>query len=317
MAVQTTLSTGLSPTMKTFYDKNLLKNVKAVLVHNQFGQVRNIPKNGGKTIEFRRFVPFEKATVPLTEGVTPEGSSLSMETKVCTVKQYGDFVAVSDVLELTALDKIILETQEAQGTQSAETLDTITAEILNSGTNVYYCGGKLSRDSLTPSDVLTVEDVRKIVRTLKSNKAQKIKGNYICICHPYVLYDLKKDPEWQNVKTYADPKDWYNGEIGRIEGVRFLETTEAIRFDGEGEDGCNVFSSLFFGDNAYGRTSIEKGGVETIIHPKGSGGTSDPLDQRSTIGWKAIHTACILQDAFIVRCESSATDEDDFSDIGE
>ncbi len=319
MPVNTTLSPGLAPSMQTFYDKTLLKNVKANLVHNQFGQVRNIPKNGGKTIQFRKYVPFAKATTPLTEGVTPEGSKLVMEEKFASVKQYGDFVALSDVLTMTAIDRHIVEAQKAQSVQSAETLDTITANYLNSGTNVYYCGEKLSRSELTPTCVLTVKDVRKIVRCLKQNKARKINGTYIAIAHPYVLYDLKNDTEWQNVKTYADPKDWYNGEVGKIEGVRFLETTEAVMFVGEGKDKCNVFSTLFFGEDAYGRTSVEGGGLKTIVHPAGSGGTADPLDQRSTVGWKAIHTACILQDAFLVRCESSATDEDDFdvSDTGE
>ena len=74
-----------------------------------------------------------------------------------------------------------------------------------------------------------------------------------------------------------------------------------------GKNGCAVFCTLMFGQDAFGTTEIEGGGLETIIKPKGSAGTADPLDQRSTVGWKGMITAEILVQQYIRRIESGGT----------
>lgn len=299
--MNTTGTTTLSPEMKTFYDKQLIKNAKAVLVHNQFGQKRPIPKNGGKTIEFRRFSPLAKAKTPLTEGVTPDGKALTVTAVTATVNQYGDYVATTDLLQLTSFDPILVETNNLLGVQAGETLDSLTADILNAGTNVQYAGGKTARASLAAGDVLTVDDIKKAVRTLKRNKAKPINGSYVAIISPEVAYDLMKDQEWVDVKTYSDPKGIYQGEIGKLYGVRFVETTEAVTFT----SGSNtIHSTLVLGADAYGIISVDGGGLQTIVKQLGSAGSADPLDQRATAGWKAVHTAKILVEEYMVRIES-------------
>lgn len=299
--INTTGTSTLSPEMKTFYDKDLLRNAKPVLVHNQFGQKRNIPKGGGKTIEFRKFSPLPKATTPLTEGVTPDGKQLTVTSVTATVGQYGDYVALTDVIGLTAIDPVLVETNKILGVQAGETLDRLTADVLNAGTNVRYAGGKLSRSALTASDVLTVDDIKKAVRTLKRNKAKPINGSYVAIIDPETAYDLMKDKEWVDVKTYSDPKGIYTGEIGKLYGVRFVETTEAVTFK-QGDN--TIHSTLIFGADAYGVTSVEGGGLTNIVKQLGSAGSADPLNQRSTSGWKAIHVAKILVEEYMVRIES-------------
>ena len=114
-SVQTTGAAGLSAEMKTFYDMALIDEAQANLVHDQFGQKRPIPANGGKIIEFRKFAPLAKATTPLTEGVTPDGKQLSVSTVSAAVSQYGDYITQSDMLELTALDNTILESAKRPG----------------------------------------------------------------------------------------------------------------------------------------------------------------------------------------------------------
>ena len=233
MNLNTTLSPGLSPEMKTFYDKQLLMRATPNLVHAQFGQKKNIPKNGGKTIEFRGYTSLPKTLIPLTEGVTPDGSSMNVKTITSTVEQYGDYIALSDMILTAAIDNNLVEANNLLGEQSGETLDRLTSEVINAGTNVQYVGGKTGRSSLEDTDVLTVEEIKKAVRTLKRYNVKKIKGDYVGIIHPDVSYDLTSDPAWENVRTYCDPKDFYSGEIGRIHGVRFVETTEAMIFYGD------------------------------------------------------------------------------------
>lgn len=302
----TTQSAGMSPELRTFYDKQLIENAKPVLVHNQFGQKRPIPKGEGQTINFRKFSPLPKATTPLTEGVTPDGRTVTVTQKTATVKQYGDYITVSDVLELTGPDRVIVENNKLLGVQAGETMDAVTAAVLNAGTSVQYAGGKESRSAITAADVLTVDEIKKAVTTLKNNKARPIDGTFVAIIHPTVAYDLMSDSDWIDVKNY-DPKDLYDGEIGKLYGVRFVETTEAKIFEGAGADGVNVYSTLVLGANAYGVTEVTGGGLTMIAKSKGSAGTADPLDQRSTQGWKAIHVAEILTEEYMVRIESGAT----------
>ena len=125
--VQTTVSAGLSAEMKTFYDMTLIDEATANLVHDQFGQKRPIPANGGKVIEFRKFAPLAKATTPLTEGVTPDGKQLSVSTVTATVSQYGDYITQSNMLELTALDNTILESAKLLGRQAGATAARVLA----------------------------------------------------------------------------------------------------------------------------------------------------------------------------------------------
>ncbi len=307
--VQTTVMEGLSPEMKTFYDMTLIDEASANLVHDQFGQKRPIPQGGGKTIEFRRFAPLAKATTPLTEGVTPDGKSLTVSTVTATVSQYGDFITHSDVLELTALDNVILESARLLGKQAGVTMDTVVRNVLQSGANVTYCpkvaadGTETevtSRGDLDDTCQLTVKTVQKVVAKLRAQNAPTIEGKYIAIIHPYVAYDLMRDPEWLDTHKYGSVDKLFEGEIGEIAGVRFVQSTEAKIYEG------GVFGSLFFGDGAYGVTEITGGGLQTIIKQKGSAGTADPLDQRSSVGWKGIKTAEILIPNYLVRVESKS-----------
>ena len=310
--LQTTLLDGLSAEMKTFYDMTLIDEAGPQLVHDQFGQKRPIPKNGGKTIEFRKFSPLAKATTPLTEGVTPDGKSLEVSTITATVSQYGDYITQSDVLELTALDNTILEATKLLGKQAGATLDTIVRDILVAGTNVSYASkwaGDVetpvtSRSGLDKTCTLKVDTIQQVVAKLRSQNAPTINGKYVAIVHPYVAYDLMRDPEWIDAHKYANPTNLYEGEIGEIGGVRFVQTTEAkIWKDSTCPSGLAVFGCLFLGEGAYGVTEITGGGLQTIVKQKGSAGTADPLDQRSSVGWKAIKTAEILVPNYIVRVE--------------
>lgn len=140
-----------------------------------------------------------------------------------------------------------------------------------------------------------------------AQRKQERRKHYVGIIHPDVSYDLMSDPKWVNVKTYADPEGIYEGEIGRIEGVRFVETSEAKVFTGAGAGDRDVYSTLILGGDAYGVTEITGGGLQHIIKQLGSAGTSDPLDQRATAGWKATKAAERLVEAYMVRVETTST----------
>ena len=312
---------SLSAEMKTFYDMTLIDEAGPRLVHDQFGQKRAIPKNGGKTIEFRKFTPLAKVTGALTEGVTPAGNKLDVTTKTSTVKQYGDFIVISDVLDLTAIDPVLAETVKLLGDQSGLSMDTVTRNVINAGTNVSYCpkigasGAKTEVESRAGMDTtckLTVDMVQRTVAKLRAQNAPTFDGSYVAIIHPYVAYDLMRDPEWTEAHKYAQPENLFEGEIGKIGGVRFVESSEAKIWrdstcpaqSGATPAYYGVFSTLFLGKNAYGVTEVTGGGLRTIVKQLGSGGTEDPLDQRASAGWKGMKTAEILVENYMVRVES-------------
>ena len=301
----TTLDSGLSVENKKFYDMTLIDEATPNLIHDQFGQKRPIPKNGGKKIEFRKFASLPKALTAITEGVTPDGKKLSVTAIEAEVAQYGDYIVQSDVLELTTIDNTIVEATKILGNQAGLTLDTITRNVLQGGTNVMYCPkadgtAVTSRATLDGTCKLTVDVIKRAVAFMKKNNAPKINGDYVAIIHPFVAYDLMSDEAWIDAHKYATPENIYEGEIGKIAGVRFVESSEAKIYEG------GVFGTLLIANGAYGITEITGGGLQTIIKQLGSAGTADPLNQRSSIGWKAIKTAEILVEPYLMRIESKS-----------
>ena len=231
-----TVGMGLSEEMKTYYSDYLIDNAEPALVHDMFAQKHQIPQGGGKTVQFRRYNPLPKLTSPIQEGVTPEGQSINMEVLEATVAQYGGYIELTDLLILTAIDNNLCMATKLLGSQAGRTLDTITREVLAGGTNVQYgenavparyllVGGQASGNHY-----LSVDAVRRAVRFLKNQNAEKIKGSYIAIVHPDCAYDLMSDPNWKTPNQYADPSNIMEGEIGKIEGVRFIESSEAKVF---------------------------------------------------------------------------------------
>ena len=391
---QTTGTQSLSAEMKTYYGMELLENAKPALVHNQFAATKPLPVGGGKTVEWRKFGSFDKALTPLTEGVTPDGSGITVSYITKELSQYGDYTTVSDMLDLTAIDDVVLEITDRHGSNMGLTLDTVTRNEIQQGKQVIYApklganGAKTeitSRTALDKDCRMTSELVAKAATQLKKMNAPTFDGKYVCIIHPSVAFDLRQDEAWIAAHQYAAATELFSGEIGELHGVRFVETTEAKIFCGEdlaegsrtltvngavsgknavtfdggtvkegalagryilvggqrakvvsntasvltldknvtaddnaviypgegGAEGCAVYGCLFVGKGAYGVVDLSEG-TEVIVKPRGSSGTADPLDQRSSVGWKGIHAAAILYDEYMVRveCGSSYSGED-------
>ena len=308
----TTGASGMSAEMKTFYEKRLIDQAEPALVHDQFGDPYPIPANGGKNIEFRKYDSLPKATTPLTEGVTPDGQTMNVSTVTAEVRQYGGWVPITDTLQLTAIDNNIVQATKIIASQAGRTLDTIVRDVLAGGTNVIYApkigeGGAetavTSRATLDATCQLTSDLIARAATQLKAMNADPIGTSFVGIIHPYVAYDLRRDPDWIDVHKYAQPDEIYNGEIGTLHGVRFVETSEAKIWKGTGcPAGLAVFSTLILGAHAYGSTEIEGGGLEHIVKQLGYG--DDPLNQRASVGWKAHKTAELRVEQYLVRSES-------------
>lgn len=307
-ATQTTLlnadGNDISPENKTFYEKRMLDNVQANLVHDQFADKKTIPAHGGKSIEFRRMTAFPIPETPLTEGVTPDGEKINIEDIVATIGQFGSFTEISDVMDLTTIDRMFEKTVSNHGAQAGTTLDHVTRDVMLTGTNVLYAGGVESRAELSAANTLTVDDLVQAAAILKAQNVPKIDDSYWAIVHPFTAADLMRSADWIDVKKYNDTDDIKEGEIGKLYGIRFVESSEAKVINGAAADGLSVYCTFLVGEDAYATVDVEGGNLQYILKPLGAG--NDPLNQRRTAGWKAMKTAVILDDSRMVRIEHTS-----------
>ena len=235
--VNVTTQDSMSATMKTFYVKYLLQNVREQVVFSQFGKRTPIH---GNTAEWRKWNTFDKALTPLQEAVIPTGKTFGMTAKTASITQHGDYVCISDRLQLESYDPVIAGATEEMAAAKSATYDTLTRNIITAGTAVYYApkhsGGSevevKHRYEIDPTAILTSEVVNRAATWLKKNKAPKINGDYVAIIHPSQAYDLRESKGWLDAHIYSDVQPLYNGEIGKLHGVRFIESTEVKVYRG-------------------------------------------------------------------------------------
>ena len=231
--MNTTASSGMSPLMEAVLNRYVLERNKQARKYTRFGQQVDIPRGKTKTIAFDKLSPLPKATQPLTEGVTPTGSAVHITRVKGEPEQFGNYVSYTDQLDFFAHDPSpeVLKYADLLTENQLETFEHLDAMELASGLNVFYTGTAASRSAV--ADELTVKDVRRAVTSLKRNKVQPADGkDYIAFIHPDVVFDIWSDDEWRQPHTYADTKQLYDGEIGRLFGVRFIEDPDAWVFRG-------------------------------------------------------------------------------------
>ncbi len=292
-----------------FYDRTLLERLVPNLVWLKHGQKRTVPKNNGGQVSFRRFNSLDVSTTPLTEGVTPDGKSLDITNVTVPLEEYGDFVKISSKLNLLGVDPVLVETAAVLGEQAALTLDTIAMREVSSGTNVQYPNNKTDIDDLVAADVITAELIQKAVRTLRNNNAKAMDNGYFYgFINHNVAYDLQKDPLWQDVSKYNGGTNIEKGEIGKLHGVRFIDTTNTQVLANAND--VDIHSTVIVAKDAYGCVDLEGGNSSSpkvIVKDAGSSGSADPLEQRASAGWKALMAVKRLNEMAIVRIDTAAT----------
>ena len=317
----------LSGELKTFYDTELLENARVEMFYAQFAKKQALPANHGTTVEWRKWNTFAKAG-QLQEGVIPTGQKFGMSSKTGSINQYGTYATVSDKLEMRAYDDVILGATEEMGASAAETQETLIRDALLVNTNVLYCDnitletGAVAGTPTTPAameasatvmSLLTPDMVAKAVTKMKKDRVPTINGKYYAVINPSVAYDLRKSEAWIEAHKYAATAEIFNGEIGELHGVRFIENVFAPILSGDYKNkaGSVTYATYFFGKDAFGIIDPEGGALEMIVKDKSQVG--GPLNQFSTIGYKfETNGATILYPERLLRvmsCSSfSATD---------
>lgn len=319
---------GMSPTMKTWYETELLENARVDRVYSQFAMKQPLPANHGETVEWRRWNTFEPAG-KLVEGVIPTGQKFGMTKIVAGIEQYGTYTAISDRLDMHALDPVIQGATEEMGASFAATEEWLIRDGLLVGTNVLYCDnvdadGKFKSKATAPAQLgaseangyafLTGDMVAKAATILKKMKAPKINGRYYAVIHPSVAEDLRKSKGWLAPREFSAPEDIFTGVVGELHGVRFVETPDAPILGGEyiNKEGTVTYAAYFFGKDAFAIIDPAEGGMEMIIKDRGQIG--GPLEQFSTVGYKfETNGATILYPERMLRVMSTSS----YSDVDE
>lgn len=288
----------------------MLTKARPLLVHGKWGQVRDIPRNSTDNIRFRRYSLLTPTTDPLVEGVTPSLDTLTVTNVDATVLQYGRGFLITDKLNFTTQDPLLMEVADILGENAANTLDQLTRDELATTTTIQYASTATTNATVTSAMKLTKAEIQEAVRTLKVNNAKKITSTvnasdgfntspldacFIGIVHPNATYDLKNIPGFIRVEEYGQ-RTAMPGEVGALDEVRFIETTNAKVYSAAGSGSIDVYGTIIMAADFYAISRISGEAMKNIV--EGPGGNADPLHQRQTSAWKATFVATILNDAF-------------------
>ena len=321
-----TTTVEIPSALTEFYNRQLLERALPFMNHDLFGQIRPLPQKNSKTAKFRRYESLGTATTPLTEGVPPSSTDPTYTDVLATIATYGAYIEYSDDVELTNPDPILTEFGELLGEQSGETIDILRRDVLVTGTNVVYQTGTVRSNQ---NAVLTLATLRSVLRTMERNKVRYITSvlsgspnvgsdavpmSFVAIIHPDTALDVRQMTGFVGIEDYGQMRSIHESEIGALPAVRirFLINPNAKKWAGAGQGSttmvntssvADVYGTLIFGMNAFGIVPLRGAALTTHLKARGTGGTSDPLEQIGTIGWKAKTTTKILNDNFLIRIE--------------
>lgn len=323
----------ISPRTAASAAKRMLSVGQHTMVWERFGQVDPQPRNMGLTRKWRRYEALSRAIAPLAEGVTPQGQKLTITDVQCTLSQFGDFVVITDVIQDTHEDPVLQIASDRCGLQMAETVEELRYGVVRGGSNVFYAGSATARSGVAAT--ISRGDLRKISRMFKRYKAQYITkvikagsavatepvaAAYYAVAHSDMEHDIRSITGFLPAEKYASGVNLVDGEIGKVDDVRFIVTAMAAPFlaagasgstfltnGGSGTGAADVYPVIFLAADAYGIVPLQGAGAvtPTVVNPKPVQG--DELGQRGSVGWKIWQAAVILNQLWMARLECGAT----------
>lgn len=315
-----------------YYVLTLIKRLLPYLPLWEDAQKVTVPTHAGGfgstsagQVNMRKFASLAVSTTPLSEGVPPDGLNLSTSVINVQLQQYGDWIKISDLLATSAIDDVMKEAMALLGENAGRKLHQIIMNALTGGdvTQIVYGGTATNAGELDATMTMSSTAIKKAVRWLRTNNVPPYPdGYYRGILHPYQAYDLMSDSLWQDVAKYnptgtSGGLNLIAGEIGKMHGVRFRESTEVLT-DTAGASSAATYSSFVYGPDAFGVFDFKTQAVNNIdsetgrgisIHtvPINSPTKDDPLGQFGLVGWKAAFAAKVIDALRIVRIRTGAT----------
>lgn len=305
---------GLTATMSTFYDKVFLERAKNFLRHDYGADVKTIPMNSGKTVNFTRFTPLATITAALSEAANPTAVNMTAATVSATLADYGTYVVVGSLYSMTSIEEGLKEHVSVIGQNAGESIDELIRTELYTDATVQLHSLAAALTNIHTTDTLSGLQVRLVVRALKVNKAYTFEDGYFrAVIGPYTAMDLMGDSEWLDANRYTTSDAIKRGVIGRLHGVEFVETNNpkidlSAGFSTSATNVANVHSNFFFGAHGYAVTRLGSNSAPKIyVKNPGSNSTDNPLDQFSTVGWKMPFAVQTLNANWVINLKTGAT----------
>jgi N4-gp56 family major capsid protein len=332
MTITTSTSPGISQRTNVYAERQMLKHAMPVMVLEKTGPLtKPMPKNKSTTIKFRRPIVFDAATTPLQEGVTPTARTFRYEDVSTQLRQYGEVITVTDVIEDTHEDPVLNDAVVQLGENIGRTMEQLNYAVVRGGTNVFYANGTQRTDVNT---TISLSKQRAVTRALDGQKARKIttmlspspnyatravEAAYVAVAHTDLSSDIRGLPGFIPVAEYGSRNPISEHEIGTCEDCRYILSPDLEPFADGGAatstmvttSGTNadVYPVLYFGKEAWGIVPLRgQGAVSPSIIPVNQKTKDDPLGQRGYAGWKSWHAALILNQLWMARLEVAATD---------
>lgn len=309
-----TSTSVITPAVNAYFQKLLLVRNKPKLVHELFADRFDLPSGHGKTIVMRRYAALPTRTAEVLEGVTPDGDTLSKQDIRATVAQYGGWTLITDVLEFTCENRILNINVSELNDQMNRTLDELVRNLLVTTASALTAS---KGDPATTN--LNADDLEIVANTLDNNDSSHvapqinasvkvgtapIESSYWAIMHTQLKRDFRRCVGFIKPVEYSNQTGILEAEIGNVSEVRGLASSVAHK-QGSATEAFPASAGTYYyipviAKHAYGIVGLKKANATLIIHPKGSGGSSDPIDQKQTAGWKFMNVCRILNDNNII-----------------
>jgi len=300
------------------WKRRLLDMPKDFYVMERFGRSESVPRNQTDTFRFYSYAPLSPATTALTEGTPPTPQDMTRSYVDATLEQYGGVIEITDWAAATSDEKLLARASELLSIQALDTRETLLREVLMSGSNVVYAGGAADRNSLAANTGIQEDDLYTIRATLMQNKirpitrivnpsnkysTEPISAAYVVLVDPTAVSAVESLSGFIPVRKYADRSVIDPSmELGAWGKFRFLESN-FVKTLGTNGTGQTVHGAIVLGQDSYAYLMLEGEGLKTYVKPFGSAGTSDPINQKASIGWKMSFAAAITRSEGVVRYE--------------
>jgi len=326
-----TMFGDISPRTAAYAQKRLLTRGDHIMLTERFADVKELPTRSSQTMVFRRFLSLDPALTPLSEGVTPTAQKLTKEDITVILKQYGNLVEWTDVIEDTHEDPVLQQAMDLMGENAAETKERLNIGVMTAGTNVMY-STSTARDAVISK--ISRGLLRNAVRSLKKQKASfisqmigagvnvstvPVEQGFFALGHTDLEPDIRDLSGFKSVAEYASQGSKVPGEIGVCESVRFALSALWDPWEGEGAavstsgmlstgGYCDVYPVVILARNCYALTPLKgKNSVTPIVLNPSKPDKSDPLGQIGYVGWKTWHASVILNELWMMRLEVACT----------
>ncbi|MET9119940.1 N4-gp56 family major capsid protein [Streptomyces sp. NPDC004528] len=271
----------------------------------------------GLVIHFMRYDNLGNAS-QLVEGVRMETNALTASQFSITVAEHGYAIAVSELLLNSSFDDVLASGSRLLGRNMAKYLDEQARDTLLQATSVLYGYDKFDPATLTAGSMTRISPydkgaaattrnglngnfrftsalVKDIVETLAVKNIPRLGDTYVAFVHPHQSRWLREDPTWIESSKYAQPGAFSLGEIGRIDDVIFIETTQVKKVQNTG--GKDVYQAIAIGDNAFGHA------ISLPVELR-DGGIQD-FGREHLLAWYSIFGLGLITDSSVVVAETN------------